>query len=239
MEGGYHVIPYKAVRPRVVYGLHDGFVEHVSVEVNPETLRTVFAGQERHRLASRRSGAELADPITVNDQHARWQRLAAAAFTVGGVAAGKHGHVIIADQRPSSLDVAYDVRAAAGRGRAPRGIRLRGRGWLDLYACLPRLADGRRSGLSAATAANTAAMTADNACHGWTALEHRPSPQTATNGLGRLAHSYGSDVPRSKRVPVACPIGRSTRGTYGHSRTARYTGSPADGQADPLRKQAF
>jgi hypothetical protein len=28
VEGGYHVIPYKAVRPRVVYGLHDGFVEH-------------------------------------------------------------------------------------------------------------------------------------------------------------------------------------------------------------------
>src|ERR1700750_1430649 len=36
-------------------------------------------------------------------------------------------------------------------------------------------------------------------------------------------------------VPVACPIGRSTPGTYGYSRTVRDTGSPADGQADPLR----
>jgi hypothetical protein len=34
----------------------------------------------------------------------------------------------------------------------------------------------------------------------------------------------------------ACPIGRSTTGTHGHSRTARYTGPPAYGQADPLRK---
>jgi hypothetical protein len=37
-------------------------------------------------------------------------------------------------------------------------------------------------------------------------------------------------------VPAACPIGRSTPGTHGHSRTARYTGSPAYRQADPLRK---
>ena len=40
-------------------------------------------------------------------------------------------------------------------------------------------------------------------------------------------------------VPAACPIGRSTPGAYGCSRTARYTRRPADGQADPLRKQAF
>jgi hypothetical protein len=40
-------------------------------------------------------------------------------------------------------------------------------------------------------------------------------------------------------VPVACPIGRSTPGTHGHLRTARCTRSPADRQADPLRKQAF
>ena len=40
-------------------------------------------------------------------------------------------------------------------------------------------------------------------------------------------------------VPVACPIGRSTPGTGGHSRTDRYTGSPADRQADPLRKPTF
>jgi hypothetical protein len=33
-------------------------------------------------------------------------------------------------------------------------------------------------------AANTAVMTADNACHRWTALEYRPSPQTATDGPG-------------------------------------------------------
>ena len=40
-------------------------------------------------------------------------------------------------------------------------------------------------------------------------------------------------------VPAACPIGRSRPGNYGHSRTARYTGSPADGQVDPLRKPTF
>jgi len=40
-------------------------------------------------------------------------------------------------------------------------------------------------------------------------------------------------------VPVVCPIGRSAAGTDGHFRTARYTGSPANGQADPLRKPTF
>ncbi len=40
-------------------------------------------------------------------------------------------------------------------------------------------------------------------------------------------------------VPAACPIGRSTAGTYGHSRTARYILSPANRQADPLRKPTF
>jgi hypothetical protein len=40
-------------------------------------------------------------------------------------------------------------------------------------------------------------------------------------------------------VPVACPIGLSTPGNYGHSRTARYAGSPAYRQADPLRIPTF
>ena len=40
-------------------------------------------------------------------------------------------------------------------------------------------------------------------------------------------------------VPAAYPIGRSAWGTYGHSQTARYTGSPAYRQADPLREPTF
>jgi len=40
-------------------------------------------------------------------------------------------------------------------------------------------------------------------------------------------------------VPVACPIGRSTPGTHGHSRTTLYTALPAYMQDDPLRKPTF
>jgi hypothetical protein len=40
-------------------------------------------------------------------------------------------------------------------------------------------------------------------------------------------------------VPAACAIGRSTPGTHGYWRTARYPGSPADRQTDPLRKPTF
>jgi hypothetical protein len=40
-------------------------------------------------------------------------------------------------------------------------------------------------------------------------------------------------------MPVACPIDRSTAGTCGHSRTTRYVASPANKQADPLRKPTF
>jgi hypothetical protein len=44
---------------------------------------------------------------------------------------------------------------------------------------------------------------------------------------------------RVMRHVAPCPIDRSTPGTCGHSRTARCTGSPADGQPDPLRKPTF
>ena len=46
-------------------------------------------------------------------------------------------------------------------------------------------------------------------------------------------------LPEAKCVPITCPIGRSMAGTHGHPRAARYAGSPADRQADPLRKPAF
>ncbi len=53
----------------------------------------------------------------------------------------------------------------------------------------------------------------------------------------------GAEAPTVVRdpddVPVACPMGRSTLGTHGHSRTTRYPGSPAYRQADPLRKPTF
>jgi len=49
----------------------------------------------------------------------------------------------------------------------------------------------------------------------------------------------GEDAQRDSMVraaPAACPIDRPTTGTYGHSRAARYTGSPAYEQTRPLRK---
>jgi hypothetical protein len=50
--------------------------------------------------------------------------------------------------------------------------------------------DQRRSG---ATVANTVAKPLDGARRMWTTLEYRPSLRPVTDGLGRLAHSYGSD----------------------------------------------
>jgi hypothetical protein len=45
---------------------------------------------------------------------------------------------------------------------------------------------------------------------------------------------------RNRRGRARCvPIGRATAGTNGHFRTARYTGSPADAQDDPLRTPTF
>jgi hypothetical protein len=40
-------------------------------------------------------------------------------------------------------------------------------------------------------------------------------------------------------MPAACPIGWSMVGTYGHSRAARYTCSPANRQADPFLGQKY
>ena len=44
----------------------------------------------------------------------------------------------------------------------------------------------------AATVANTVAKLLDGARRTWTTLEYRPSPRPVTDGLGPLAHSYGS-----------------------------------------------
>jgi hypothetical protein len=60
-------------------------------------------------------GADPADVVAVEDEHLVGQWLAAAAFAVGGIPAGKHGHVAIAHQWPPSLQVANDIRAAPGR----------------------------------------------------------------------------------------------------------------------------
>jgi Transposase DDE domain group 1 len=50
---------------------------------------------------------------------------------------------------------------------------------------------------------------------------------------GHPLHHAG--LHRPEGVPAACPADRSTPGSNGHFRTTRYTGSPADRQADPLR----
>ena len=53
---------------------------------------------------------------------------------------------------------------------------------------------------SAMTAANTAAMTADNIGLVWTTLECRRSTRTTLDGPGGCAHSYGSHG-RARHVP--------------------------------------
>jgi hypothetical protein len=44
----YHILPGKAVGPRIVYGLHECLVENIGVQVDPETLRAALACQEGH-----------------------------------------------------------------------------------------------------------------------------------------------------------------------------------------------
>src|SRR6266516_4359674 len=109
----YAVVPGQAAWARVVDGLHDRLVEDVRVQVDPEPVRwSAMTSQECHSLAGGAFGTGLADVLTVEDQHVGRQRLAAAAFPVGGIAAGEHGHVAVAHERPPSLYVADDVRAA-------------------------------------------------------------------------------------------------------------------------------
>jgi hypothetical protein len=57
-------------------------------------------------------------------------------------------------------------------------------------------------------------------------------------GMGFPHHAHVLVTPKPL-VPAACPIGRQTEGTHGHSRTARYTSSPAYRHADPPRKPTF
>ena len=57
--------------------------EDVGVQVNPESVfRALRPRQVPNRLAGSRTGAELADLVTVNDQHACRQWLAAPAFPI-------------------------------------------------------------------------------------------------------------------------------------------------------------
>jgi hypothetical protein len=66
-----------------------------------------------------------------------------------------------------------------------------------LYAAGQAVGDQRRV---AATVAKTVAKPLNSTRHTWTTLEYRPSPQTPTDGPGRLAHSCGSEG-RARRVP--------------------------------------
>jgi hypothetical protein len=65
-----------------------------------------------------------------------------------------------------------------------------------------------------------------------TSTSFRPHPALAGTADERPEAPLVRD---EEAVPAACPIGWSIPGTYGHSRIDRYVGSPADGQADPLR----
>jgi hypothetical protein len=78
-------------------------------------------------------------------------------------------------------------------------------------------------------------------------LGSKGMPATCTIG-GATADSHSGDEDqdargqRRPRPQTTCPlrpIEQSTPRTHGHSRTTRYSGSPADRQADPLRKPAF
>ena len=62
-----------------------------------------------------------------------------------------------------------------------------------LYAAGQAVGDQRRG-------AATVAKPLNSTRHTWTTLEYRPSPQTPTDGPGRLAHSCGSEG-RARRVP--------------------------------------
>jgi hypothetical protein len=62
----------------------------------------------------------------------RWQWLAAQTLSVGSVATRKQHHIVVANKRPTALDVGDNVRTAAGREgeiarrrRAGQGIDLR------------------------------------------------------------------------------------------------------------------
>ena len=63
------------------------------------------------------------------------------------------------------------------------------------------------------------------------------SAYTATPYLPTNSLEVKADDGRccGRQVPVACPVASHRRGAYGHSRTARYTGSPAYRRADLLR----
>lgn len=94
-------VPGRAVWAWVVDGLHNRLVEDVCVQVDPEPVRwSAVTSQEGHSLAGGAFGTGPADVLAVEDQHVRRQRLAAAAFPVGGSAAGEHGHVAVAHERP-------------------------------------------------------------------------------------------------------------------------------------------
>ena len=68
--------------------------------------------------------------------------------------------------------------------------------------------DQRRS---AATVAKTVAKALDDARRTWTTLEYRPSPQSVTDGSGRLAYFYGSDAPQASACPLCARSGGASR----------------------------
>ena len=94
-------------------------------------------------------------------------------------------------------------------------------------AKVPMIEDHSRPAL---TVAKTVAMTADNACSVRTTLECWPSTETAMDGPGRCAHSYGSEGwgsnPFERASETAGQSLNLARGLVSQARSARQGTAP-------------
>src|SRR5215211_1915007 len=128
-EDGGQLLPGQAAGEVVVDGGHDGVVEDVDVEVDPEPGGAALALQVGEGVAGRPPGTSVADRRQVQGVDGRSQGPASLGGGMVGVAEAEHHHVFVAEERAPALEVGDQLRAAAGdQGEFHRGGLARGFG---------------------------------------------------------------------------------------------------------------
>src|SRR5690349_17214005 len=127
-QNRFEILAGQAAGNAKVHGGHDGVVETIGIDMDPESVE-VAAAQMLNRCFSGASGADALDAGKIKCTQLTRQRLAAKFCLVLGVAKAERDSISRSDQRRVTIEVSERSRSVTGdQGQVHRGglaIRLR------------------------------------------------------------------------------------------------------------------
>ncbi|HVH54310.1 MAG TPA: hypothetical protein VNA32_09300 [Actinomycetota bacterium] len=100
---------------RIIDREHDRLIEHIHVHVDPEAPWATFSRQMGDRLGDCRVNTESPDKAAIHSHEIERQGLAPVAHLRSCVSVGEDDHVIVTNERPTTLDIGDDFGSSACR----------------------------------------------------------------------------------------------------------------------------